>query len=158
MLRKYKQRNYDVAHTKQRFSIKKFKFGAASVLVGLTFLGMSSHSVLADESSIMSTEVPQTAGVKPEVTVTQPTSDVTSLATDTSTSAVLSTDASHSNPTGSAEHAVGMNAENVAVPVTNDQEAKKRYQLLLLPHLNSQSKKTQQKIRIQRTEYHLANR
>ncbi|HGI3973162.1 TPA: cell surface protein, partial [Streptococcus agalactiae] len=24
MLRKYKQRNYDVAHTKQRFSIKKF--------------------------------------------------------------------------------------------------------------------------------------
>ncbi|MGP6367356.1 YSIRK-type signal peptide-containing protein, partial [Streptococcus dysgalactiae] len=125
MLRKYKQRNYDVAHTKQRFSIKKFKFGAASVLVGLTFLGMSSHSVLADESSIMSTEVPQTAGVKPEVTVTQPTSDVTSLATDTSTSAVLSTDASHSNPTGSAEHAVGMNAENVAVPVTNDKEAKK---------------------------------
>ncbi|HER2919864.1 TPA: YSIRK-type signal peptide-containing protein, partial [Streptococcus pyogenes] len=125
MLRKYKQRNYDVAHTKQRFSIKKFKFGAASVLVGLTFLGMSSHSVLADESSIMSTEVPQTAGVKPEVTVTQPTSDLTSLATDTSTSAVLSTDASHSNPTGSAEHAVGMNAENVAVPVTNDKEAKK---------------------------------
>ncbi|HEN7636425.1 TPA: YSIRK-type signal peptide-containing protein [Streptococcus agalactiae] len=108
MLRKYKQRNYNVAYTKQRFSIKKFKFGVASVLIGLTFLGMSSHSVLADESSIMSTEVPQTAGVKPEVTVTQPTSDVTSLATDTSTSAVLSTDASHSNPTESAEHAVGL--------------------------------------------------
>ncbi|MFR2741914.1 MAG: YSIRK-type signal peptide-containing protein, partial [Streptococcus agalactiae] len=53
MLRKYKQRNYNVAHTKQRFSIKKFKFGVASVLIGLTFLGMSSHSVLADESSIM---------------------------------------------------------------------------------------------------------
>ncbi|HEO3083679.1 TPA: YSIRK-type signal peptide-containing protein [Streptococcus agalactiae] len=105
MLRKYKQRNYNVAHTKQRFSIKKFKFGVASVLIGLTFLGMSSHSVLADESSIMSTEVPQTAGVKPEVTVTQPTSDVTSLATDTSTSAVLSTDA--------------------AVPVTHEKEANK---------------------------------
>lgn len=89
MLRKYKQRNYNVAHTKQRFSIKKFKFGVASVLIGLTFLGMSSHSVLADESSIMSTEVPQTAGVKPEVTVTQSTSDVTSLATDTSTSAAV---------------------------------------------------------------------
>lgn len=59
MLRKYKQRNYNVAHTKQRFSIKKFKFGVASVLIGLTFLGMSSHSVLADESSIMSTEVPK---------------------------------------------------------------------------------------------------
>ncbi|HEN0243009.1 TPA: YSIRK-type signal peptide-containing protein, partial [Streptococcus agalactiae] len=129
MLRKYKQRNYDVAHTKQRFSIKRFKFGAASVLVGLTFLGMSSHSVLADESSIMSTEVPQTAGVKPEVTVTQPTSDVTSLATDTSTSAVLSTDASHSNPTGSAEHAVGMNAEDVAVPETQDKEANKTLQV-----------------------------
>ncbi|MGT2693342.1 YSIRK-type signal peptide-containing protein, partial [Streptococcus porcinus] len=129
MLRKYKQRNYDVAHTKQRFSIKKFKFGAASVLVGLTFLGMSSHSVLADESSIMSTEVPQTAGVKPEVTVTQPTSDVTSLVTDTSTSAVLSTDASHSNPTGSAEHAVGMNAEDVAVPETQDKEANKTLQV-----------------------------
>lgn len=40
MLRKYKQRNYNVAHTKQRFSIKKFKFGVASVLIGLTFLGM----------------------------------------------------------------------------------------------------------------------
>ncbi|HEO6725588.1 TPA: YSIRK-type signal peptide-containing protein, partial [Streptococcus agalactiae] len=129
MLRKYKQRNYDVVHTKQRFSIKKFKFGAASVLVGLTFLGMSSHSVLADESSIMSTEVPQTAGVKPEVTVTQPTSDVTSLATDTSTSAVLSTDASHSNPTGSAEHAVGANAEDVAVPETQDKEANKTLQV-----------------------------
>ncbi|MCD0047922.1 cell surface protein, partial [Streptococcus agalactiae] len=84
------------------------KFGVASVLIGLTFLGMSSHSVLADESSIMSTEVPQTAGVIPEVTVTQPTSDVTSLATDTSTAAGLSTDASHSNPTESAEHAVGL--------------------------------------------------
>nr|WP_243328614.1 YSIRK-type signal peptide-containing protein [Streptococcus agalactiae] len=45
MLRKYKQRNYDVAHTKQRFSIKRFKFGAASVLVGLTFLGMNKQLV-----------------------------------------------------------------------------------------------------------------
>ncbi|HEN6293470.1 cell surface protein [Streptococcus agalactiae] len=99
MLRKYKQRNYNVAHTKQRFSIKKFKFGVASVLIGLTFLGMSSHSVLADESSIMSTEVPQTAGVKPEVTVTQPTSDVTSLATDTSTSAVPVTHEKEANKT-----------------------------------------------------------
>ncbi|MCW1011260.1 alpha-like surface protein, partial [Streptococcus anginosus] len=39
MLRKYDQRNYDVAQTKQRFSIKKFKVGVASVLIGLSFLG-----------------------------------------------------------------------------------------------------------------------
>ncbi|MGG6839521.1 UNVERIFIED_CONTAM: YSIRK-type signal peptide-containing protein, partial [Streptococcus canis] len=74
------------------FSIKKFKFGAASVLVGLLFLGMNSHSVLADESSAMSAEVTPAVEVKSEVTVTQPTSDVTSPATDTTTSEVSSTD------------------------------------------------------------------
>ncbi|MCK6274693.1 hypothetical protein LZU44_04900, partial [Streptococcus agalactiae] len=50
-------------------------------------------------------------------------------ATDTSTSAVLSTEASHSNPTGSAEHAVGMTAEDVAVPETQDKEANKTLQV-----------------------------
>ncbi|EPU33662.1 hypothetical protein SAG0146_06115, partial [Streptococcus agalactiae MRI Z1-039] len=61
MLRKYKQRNYDVAHTKQRFSIKKFKFGAASVLVGLAFLGMSGTTVLAAEATSTGIEPKQSA-------------------------------------------------------------------------------------------------
>ncbi|MBW1571310.1 YSIRK-type signal peptide-containing protein, partial [Streptococcus sp. SPC0] len=61
MLRKYKQRNYDVAHTKQRFSIKKFKFGAASVLVGLAFLGMAGTTVLADETTSTGIEPKQSA-------------------------------------------------------------------------------------------------
>ncbi|EPW49909.1 Rib/alpha-like domain-containing protein, partial [Streptococcus agalactiae] len=69
MLRKYKQRNYDVAHTKQRFSIKKFKFGAASVLVGLTFLGMAGTTVLADETTSTGIELKQSAsaGIVDEV-------------------------------------------------------------------------------------------
>ncbi len=69
MLRKYKQRNYDVAHTKQRFSIKKFKFGAASVLVGLAFLGMAGTTVLADETTSTGIEPKQSAsaGIVDEV-------------------------------------------------------------------------------------------
>ena len=39
MIRNHRQKNYDIAHTKQHFSIKKFKFGVASVLIGLSFLG-----------------------------------------------------------------------------------------------------------------------
>ncbi|MGT2865255.1 YSIRK-type signal peptide-containing protein, partial [Streptococcus equi] len=50
MLRKHKQRNYDVAHTKQRFSIKKFKFGAASVLIGLSFI--YGYKVSADQDGL----------------------------------------------------------------------------------------------------------
>ncbi|EHJ56026.1 gram positive anchor [Streptococcus urinalis 2285-97] len=69
MLRKYKQSNYDVAHTKQRFSIKKFKFGAASVLVGLAFLGMAGTTVLADETTSTGIEPKQSAsaGIVDEV-------------------------------------------------------------------------------------------
>ncbi|HFH7988526.1 TPA: YSIRK-type signal peptide-containing protein [Streptococcus agalactiae] len=63
MFSKARGTQYDASQTKQRFSIKKFKFGAASVLVGLLFLGMNSHSVLADESSAMSAEVTQAAEV-----------------------------------------------------------------------------------------------
>lgn len=39
MFRRSKNNSYDTSQTKQRFSIKKFKFGAASVLIGLSFLG-----------------------------------------------------------------------------------------------------------------------
>ncbi|MDV5994409.1 UNVERIFIED_CONTAM: alpha-like surface protein, partial [Streptococcus canis] len=39
MFRRSKNNNYDTSQTKQRFSIKKFKFGAASVLIGISFLG-----------------------------------------------------------------------------------------------------------------------
>lgn len=129
MFSKARGTQYDTSQTKQRFSIKKFKFGAASVLVGLLFLGMNSHSVLADESSAMSAEVTQAAEVKPEVTATQPTSDVISLEVDTTTSAMSSTDVSHSNSTVSAEPIVGTNAEDVAVPETQDKEANKTLQV-----------------------------
>ncbi|WP_332058557.1 YSIRK-type signal peptide-containing protein, partial [Streptococcus canis] len=124
MFSKARGTQYDTSQTKQRFSIKKFKFGAASVLVGLLFLGMNSHSVLADESSAMSAEVTQAAEVKPEVTATQPTSDVISLEVDTTTSAMSSTDVSHSNSTVSAEPIVGTNAEDVAVPETHKEANK----------------------------------
>ncbi|WP_444810937.1 YSIRK-type signal peptide-containing protein, partial [Streptococcus canis] len=129
MFSKARGTQYDTSQTKQRFSIKKFKFGAASVLVGLLFLGMNSHSVLADESSAMSAKVTQAAEVKPEVTATQPTSDVISLEVDTTTSAMSSTDVSHSNSTVSAEPIVGANAEDVAVPETKDKEANKTLQV-----------------------------
>ncbi|WP_332058733.1 YSIRK-type signal peptide-containing protein, partial [Streptococcus canis] len=129
MFSKARGTQYDASQTKQRFSIKKFKFGAASVLVGLLFLGMNSHSVLADESSAMSAEVTQAAEVKPEVTATQPTSDVISPAADTTTSAMSSTDVSHSNSTVSAEPIVGTNAEEVAIPETQDKEANKTLQV-----------------------------
>ncbi|HFR5216139.1 TPA: alpha-like surface protein, partial [Streptococcus agalactiae] len=39
MFRRSKNNSYDTSQTKQRFSIKKFKFGAASVLIGISFLG-----------------------------------------------------------------------------------------------------------------------
>ncbi|HGD1314926.1 TPA: alpha-like surface protein, partial [Streptococcus agalactiae] len=39
MFRRSKNNSYDTLQTKQRFSIKKFKFGAASVLIGISFLG-----------------------------------------------------------------------------------------------------------------------
>ncbi|MHA2817669.1 lectin-like domain-containing protein, partial [Streptococcus agalactiae] len=63
MFSKARGTQYDASQTKQRFSIKKFKFGAASVLVGLLFLGMNSHSVLADESGAMSAKVTQAAEI-----------------------------------------------------------------------------------------------
>ncbi|WP_027970517.1 YPDG domain-containing protein, partial [Streptococcus castoreus] len=46
---KSSQKKCDVSRTKQRFTIKKFKFGAASVLVGLVFLGVKGQTVLAEE-------------------------------------------------------------------------------------------------------------
>ncbi|SQF67447.1 C protein alpha-antigen [Streptococcus dysgalactiae subsp. equisimilis] len=39
MFRRSKNNSYATSQTKQRFSIKKFKFGAASVLIGISFLG-----------------------------------------------------------------------------------------------------------------------
>lgn len=33
-------KHFDKSQTKQRFTIKKFKFGAASVLIGIAFLSL----------------------------------------------------------------------------------------------------------------------
>ncbi|MGG6839470.1 UNVERIFIED_CONTAM: YPDG domain-containing protein, partial [Streptococcus canis] len=98
---------------------KKFKFGAASVLVGLLFLGMNSHSVLADESSAMSAEVTPAVEVKSEVTVTQPTSDVTSPATDTTTSEVSSTDTTADSDVVVPVNHSNETAVNTSEPSTN---------------------------------------
>ncbi|HEL0612837.1 TPA: YSIRK-type signal peptide-containing protein, partial [Streptococcus equi subsp. zooepidemicus] len=49
------RKKYDFSNAKQRFSIKKFKFGAASVLVGLSFLGANT-AVLAEDSSKLESE------------------------------------------------------------------------------------------------------
>ncbi|MBS4761516.1 YSIRK-type signal peptide-containing protein [Carnobacteriaceae bacterium zg-ZUI252] len=51
MLYQTNNRYHNVSNTKQRFTIKKFKFGVASVLLGLTFIGMSGQTVLAKETN-----------------------------------------------------------------------------------------------------------
>ncbi|QTU83459.1 YSIRK-type signal peptide-containing protein [Carnobacteriaceae bacterium zg-C25] len=51
MLYQTNNRYHNVSKTKQRFTIKKFKFGVASVLLGLTFVGVSGQTVLAKETN-----------------------------------------------------------------------------------------------------------
>ncbi|MGT2657539.1 Rib/alpha-like domain-containing protein, partial [Streptococcus varani] len=61
-LKKYfKNAKFDLSKSKQRYSIKKFKIGAASVLIGLSFFGSNSFDrVLADtDSSDVTTKVTQ---------------------------------------------------------------------------------------------------
>ncbi|MGV3322623.1 YPDG domain-containing protein, partial [Streptococcus hyovaginalis] len=55
-------KNRDLSQTSQRYSIKKFKFGAASVLVGLSFLGYGAQTVLAETPA---TEAPVTDTAAP---------------------------------------------------------------------------------------------
>ena len=49
MKRKHHKRSFDWYGMKQRFSIRKYHFGAASVLIGTTLFLMGSPSVLASE-------------------------------------------------------------------------------------------------------------
>ncbi|MGT2785086.1 Rib/alpha-like domain-containing protein [Streptococcus merionis] len=79
MFNNSRQKNHDVSQTRQRFSIKKFKFGAASVLVGLSFLGMSGYTVLAEESSPAvesTTEAEKTPSPSDEATVASEVSNI----------------------------------------------------------------------------------
>lgn len=55
-------KNRDLSQASQRYSIKKFKFGAASVLVGLSFLGYGAQTVLAETPA---TEAPVTDTAAP---------------------------------------------------------------------------------------------
>ncbi|MFV8043401.1 YSIRK-type signal peptide-containing protein [Streptococcus pluranimalium] len=55
-------KNRDLSQASQRYSIKKFKFGAASVLVGLSFLGYGAQTVLAETPA---TEAPAPAEEEP---------------------------------------------------------------------------------------------
>ncbi|KHD42607.1 peptidase, partial [Streptococcus uberis] len=63
-MKKLISNNYDTSQMKQRFSIKKFKFGAASVLIGLTFLGIGGQTILAEEVSGTSTETVAVASLQ----------------------------------------------------------------------------------------------
>lgn len=44
----YSEKMRKIRPQKQRFSIRKFTVGAASVLIGLTFMGMNGQTVKAD--------------------------------------------------------------------------------------------------------------
>ncbi|MTB34835.1 YSIRK-type signal peptide-containing protein, partial [Streptococcus uberis] len=66
------KRNVDFSEAKQRFSIKKFKFGAASVLIGLAFLGPFTQKVLAEEP--VTTEPVSVDMVTNEPVTTEPVS------------------------------------------------------------------------------------
>ncbi|MHA2694732.1 alpha-like surface protein [Streptococcus agalactiae] len=63
MFRRSKNNSYDTSQTKQRFSIKKFKFGAASVLIGLSFLGGVTQGNLNifEESIVAASTIPGSA-------------------------------------------------------------------------------------------------
>ncbi|MCQ8268520.1 Rib/alpha-like domain-containing protein, partial [Streptococcus suis] len=77
-------KNYDKSHTQQRFSIKKFKFGAASVLVGLAFLGFGVNEVKAEVNTATSSDTtvtPDTAAA-PEAAATDTTATSEAAATE----------------------------------------------------------------------------
>lgn len=58
MFRRSKNNSYDTSQTKQRFSIKKFKFGAASVLIGLSFLsGVNPVQINFFNNTVLAAEV-----------------------------------------------------------------------------------------------------
>ncbi|HGH7999604.1 TPA: alpha-like surface protein [Streptococcus agalactiae] len=63
MFRRSKNNSYDTSQTKQRFSIKKFKFGAASVLIGLSFLsGVTQGNLnIFEESIVAASTIPGSA-------------------------------------------------------------------------------------------------
>ncbi|EPV02574.1 hypothetical protein SAG0324_04475 [Streptococcus agalactiae GB00300] len=63
MFRRSKNNSYDTSQTKQRFSIKKFKVGAASVLIGLSFLGGVTQGNLNifEESIVAASTIPGSA-------------------------------------------------------------------------------------------------
>ncbi|KHD43014.1 hypothetical protein NC01_10060, partial [Streptococcus uberis] len=63
MFRKSQSSNYDTSQAKQRFSIKKFKFGVASVLIGLSFLGGVTQGNLNifEESIVAASTIPGSA-------------------------------------------------------------------------------------------------
>ncbi|HER6735768.1 TPA: alpha-like surface protein, partial [Streptococcus pyogenes] len=63
MFRRSKNNSYDTSQTKQRFSIKKFKFGVASVLIGLSFLGGVTQGNLNifEESIVAASTIPGSA-------------------------------------------------------------------------------------------------
>ncbi|MFU2206953.1 lectin-like domain-containing protein, partial [Streptococcus pluranimalium] len=81
--------NHDLSQTRQRYSIKKFKFGVASVLVGLSFLG-SASPVMA-ETSVPSTVIEENEDGKKitdEVSLTEASEAKLPANTTTDTSVV----------------------------------------------------------------------
>ncbi|MFZ7334156.1 YSIRK-type signal peptide-containing protein [Streptococcus pluranimalium] len=88
--------NRDLSQTSQRYSIKKFKFGAASVLVGLSFLGYGSQTVLAETPVEDTTTV--TTDATP-ATATESTNTDVATVTETTPATTDATPATATEPT-----------------------------------------------------------
>ena len=83
-------------HTKQTFSFRKFKFGLASALIGLTTFGIMAGSASADEAS---SSEPSSALVTQTSDSTTTDTEASTATTDTSSSAT--TDATSTDTTAS---------------------------------------------------------
>ncbi|MGV3030521.1 MucBP domain-containing protein, partial [Streptococcus suis] len=112
---------YNTENNKQRFSIKKFKQGAASVLVGLLIAGPVTQSVAAETTASSTTEASNTATTETTETSTVASgSDAT--ATSTASSTTTSTDTTAASTTTAstdttAASATSTSSEAIATPL-----------------------------------------
>ncbi|WP_170236576.1 YPDG domain-containing protein, partial [Streptococcus hyovaginalis] len=74
-------KNRDLSQASQRYSIKKFKFGAASVLVGLSFLGYGAQTVLAETPAADTTATSEASPVAASEAVSEAASEAAPDAT-----------------------------------------------------------------------------
>lgn len=103
---------------KQRFSIRKFAVGAASVLIGLTFMGMSNQTVKADvaPASVQQEKANEEAGDSSDSE--KVTADQTKSETPSDTISKSSTDDAAKEADTSSEVTEKTDSENKATAVT----------------------------------------